>query len=368
MALRIGVNALYLIPGGVGGTEIYLRNLLSELAALDGENEYYVFTNCETGGGLVPARPNFFHIPQPVRAAFRPARLLWEQTILPLTVRRLHLDALFNPGFTAPAFCSCPQATLFHDLQHKLHPEFFRWFDLPFWRLFLWISARRSRILLVTTERNRADLLRAYSLDAARVRVTPLGVEPRFFEIARERSPRPYLLCASTIHPHKNIDGLIRAFEEWRRRRPEFELVVTGVRGFETEAVERLIRELHLESAVRLTGWIPREDLYALFRDAWAFVYPTTFEGFGIPVLEALAAGAPTACSAIEPLVSLAGGAALHFDPHDHRAIVEALDRIACDEALRARLAAEGPVRAAAFSWRTTAELTREAIRAATER
>lgn len=366
--MRIGVNALYLIPGGVGGTEIYLRNLLGALAELDAGNEYHVFTNRETGRDLVPERPNFFHVPLAVRAACRPARILWEQTALPLAVGRLRLDALFNPGFTAPALCSCPQATLFHDLQHHLHPEYFRWFDLPFWRLFLWISTRVSRTLLVTTELNRDDLLRAYPLDPARVRVAPLGVEPRFFALARERSPRPYLLCASTLHPHKNIPGLLRAFSEWRRRRPGFELVVTGVRGFETEAVERLVRELHLESAVRLTGWIPREELYTLFRDAWAFVYPTEFEGFGMPVLEALAAGVPTACSAIEPLLTLAGGAALHFDPRDPHSIVEALDRVACDEALRARLAAEGPARAARFSWRTTAELTLDAIRAATER
>ena len=267
MPLRIGVNALYLIPGAVGGTEIYLRHLLQELAALDPVNEYFVFTNRETGPDLVPARPNFHYVPQAVRAVFRPARILWEQTLLPLAAARRKLDVLFNPGFTAPALCSCPQVTLFHDLQHKRHPEHFRWFDLPFWRFFLWISARVSRLLLATTDATRAGLLREYSLPEAKVRTAPLGVDPRFFEVGRTREPQPFLLCASTLHPHKNIGGLIRAFDQWRRRRPGFELVVTGVRGFETTALERLIRELALEDSVRLTGWLPREELYDLSAD-----------------------------------------------------------------------------------------------------
>src|ERR1700680_1320866 len=106
--LRIGVNALYLIPGGVGGTEIYLRNLLQALASIDGRNEYVVFTNRETERDLVPQQSNFTHAPQPVHASSRPARILWEQAALPFAVRRHRLDVLFNPGFTAPLLCRCP--------------------------------------------------------------------------------------------------------------------------------------------------------------------------------------------------------------------------------------------------------------------
>src|SRR5579862_7977524 len=102
---RIGVNALYLIPGGVGGTEIYLRNLLRALAAVDARNEYVVFTNRETGSDLIPPQPNFTHAPQPIRASSRPARILWEQLALPWSVRRYRIDVLFNPGFTAPVLC-----------------------------------------------------------------------------------------------------------------------------------------------------------------------------------------------------------------------------------------------------------------------
>ena len=365
MALRIGVNALYLIPGGVGGTEIYLRRLLAALAAFDETNQYVVFTNRETGTSLAPARPNFQHAPQAVRASIRPARLLWEQTLLPLAAARHRLDVLFNPGFTAPALCPCPTVAVFHDLQHKRHPEYFRWFDLPFWRLFLWSSAHSSRLLLAVSEATRADLLRYYRLPESKVRVVASGVDEHFFEIGRERRDRPsepYLLCASTLHPHKNLGPLIRAFADWRRHRPEFRLVIAGLRGFHTAALESLIAELGLPGAVRLAGWLPREELYLLFRGAWAFVYPSTFEGFGLPLLEALAAGLPTACSAIEPLASLAGEAALTFDPLDPQALRAAIESVACDETLRERLSRQGPLRAAQFSWRKTAQATLEIL------
>src|SRR3954467_1098871 len=131
--LRIGVNALYLIPGGVGGTEIYLRNLLAALARVDRDNEYLVFTNRETGPDLVPETPNFHWRPQSVHASFRPSRMVFEQTRLPLNAARSNLNVMLNAGFTAPVLGRCANVTVFHDLQHKRHPENFRWFDLPFW-------------------------------------------------------------------------------------------------------------------------------------------------------------------------------------------------------------------------------------------
>ena len=185
--LRIGVNALYLIPGGVGGTEIYLRNLLTALGEIDTVNQYVVFTNRETGSDLVPDRPNFVFAQQPLRASFRPARIIWEQAVLPFAVKKHRLDLLFNPGFTAPIACDCPMVTVFHDLQHKRHPEYFRWFDLPFWQFFLWAAARRSRGLIAVSAATRDDLQRYYGLSAA---VIQHGVEWQFFQIAKRREPR----------------------------------------------------------------------------------------------------------------------------------------------------------------------------------
>lgn len=370
--MRIGVNALYLIPGGVGGTEIYLRSLLGAMAELDRGHDYTVYTNQETGADLVPAHPAFRMAAQPVRASFRPARILWEQTGLPWRLWRERVDVLLNPGFTAPVLSPCPQVTVFHDLQHKRHPEFFRWFDLPFWRLLLWQAARSSALLLADSEATRQDLLRYYHLDAPKVRVAPLGVSERFYEIGRRRAGGDtgpaYILTVSTLHPHKNLDRLVRAFAVFRRSHPEYQLVIAGMFGFYTEALRRIIAELELEGCVRLTGWIPREELEELYVGARFFLHPALFEGFGLPVLEALAAGIPTACSDIEPLRSIAGQAALRFDPSDESAIAQAMLRLAEDEGLRAELSAAGPARAREFSWRRTAELTLDALEEAVRR
>jgi glycosyltransferase involved in cell wall biosynthesis len=363
--LSIGINALYLIPGRVGGTEIYLRSLLGAIAEIDPVNQYVVFTNRETDQDLVPRQANFLAVPQPVRAAFRPLRILWEQTGLVPAARRRRLDVLFNPGFTSPILAPCPTVTVFHDLQHKRYPQYFRKLDLPFWRFLLWASARRSTTLLAVSETTAQDLARYYRLRPEKIRVIEHGVDPRFFDIRRRRqgiTPQPYLLCVSTLHAHKNLDRLVRAFAQFRRSRPDYRLVLAGMRGFHARALEELVVELGLTEAVWLTGWIPREDLYGLFLHASAFLYPSSFEGFGMPVLEALAAGLPTACSAIEPLKQLAGPAALQFNPQDQGAILDAMTRLTSDQDLRQRLAEAGPARAAEFSWRNAAQKTLEAL------
>jgi glycosyltransferase involved in cell wall biosynthesis len=358
--LRIGVNALYLIPGGVGGTEIYLHELLRALAEIDARNQYFVFTNRETGAGLVPPQANFHTVAQRVRARFRPGRILWEQTMLPLAAARIGLDVLLNPGFTAPLYRGCPAVTVFHDMQHKRHPEHFRWFDLPFWRMLLYASAHRAAVVLASSDVTRADVLHYYRLPPERVRTIRLAVGREFCGL--RRAPEPMLLTVSTLHPHKGLDTLLHAFARFHRARPDFRLVIAGLRGFYAEALEKLRSDLGLEGAVEFTGWVPREVLYDLYSRAWAFLYPSTFEGFGMPVVEALAAGIPTGCSNIAVLAASAGESALLFEPGNVDALYAAMVRLVEDRELRARLEVEGPLRATAFSWTATAQATLHAL------
>jgi glycosyltransferase involved in cell wall biosynthesis len=341
--IRIGVNALYLIPGGVGGTEIYLRNLLRALAEIDSENQYVVFTNRETGADLVPDRPNFLRSPQAVSASFRPARILWEQLALPFAARKHRLNVLLNPGFTAPLLCRCPMVTVFHDLQHKRHPEYFRWFDLPFWSFLLWASARISRGAIAVSQATAGDLQRYYGRSA---QVIHHGVEREFMEIALRREPADYLLCVSTTHPHKNLARLLLVHAEMKNA-PK--LILTGVRGFAAKEIESLAG-----SSVEIVGWVPREQLFELYRRAVGFIYPSTFEGFGMPVLEAIAAGVPVACSDIPPLREIARSSVHFFDPASDREIRDALlllasGKISTDAAQH---------RASQFTWEKTARAT----------
>ena len=330
MPLRIAINALYLIPGKVGGTEIYLRNLLRTLAAEDRDNEYFIFRNRETGPDLVPDR--FTDCPQQVHGENRIVRILYEQARLPRELARVRADVVFNAGFTAPLLWNGPQVTVFHDLQYKHHPEFFRWFELPFWRLLLPWSAKRSDRIVVLSNAVKDDLIRFYRYDARRITVIPHAIESEFERIRQRRIAAPpqtrMLLSVSTLHPHKNLDALLRAFKSFHARHPDWRLVLAGLKGFEAERIERIRRELDLEAATQITGWIPREQLYQLFAEAEAFVYPSRFEGFGIPVLEALTAGFPVACSRLPSLVEIAGDSARFFDPDSDADIVAALEDI----------------------------------------
>jgi glycosyltransferase involved in cell wall biosynthesis len=338
--MRIAVNALYLLPGGVGGTEIYLRSLLAAMEETGAD--VHVISNRETG----PLGRNA--VVAPVSATNRVARICFEQFRLPAWLRGA--DVVLNPGFTAPLFTRLPQVTVFHDLQHKRHPENFRWFDLPAWRALLWASARRSTRLLAVSGATRDDLLRYYPfLRTEDVDVVPHGVDQAFFDLRERRAPGAFLLCPSTTHPHKNHPLLLRAFARLRRECPELRLVLTGVRGFAQQEVEEHVRAHALQEAVDLRGWLPREELYELFRTARALVYPSRFEGFGMPVAEALAAGVPVACSDIEPLRSIAAGAAHLFAPDDEEALLRAL---------RAAMAAPPPPAPTHLTWRSAAEGT----------
>ncbi|MEX2301410.1 MAG: glycosyltransferase family 1 protein [Bryobacterales bacterium] len=368
--LRIGVNALYLIPGGVGGTEIYLRNLLSALARIDRRNQYFVFTNRETGPDLCPQAGNFEIVTGKVPARFRPLRLLWEQSVLPAQASRLEIDVMFSPGFTSPLICRGAGVTVIHDLQHRKQPENFGAFERRAWDFFVWGSVKRSRRVVTVSESSRRDIIEAYGVDPAHVRVVRHGVEsdflnlqgnPRYGEDLLRKAGVPegrYLLAVSTVHPHKNWQRLLEAYAHLLREGRREHLVVAGLAGKAWQDLNNRLLDAELAGRVHLLGWQPREVLLSLFRFAEALVFPSTFEGFGMPVLEAMAAGIPVVCSDIPPLREIADGAAHFFDPSSSPALTDALREMFADKALREQFVERGIERAKQFTWTRAAEET----------
>ncbi len=368
--LKIGVNALYLIPGGVGGTEIYLRNLLSALAAIDKRNEYFVFTNRETGMDLSPRTRNFQTVSAPVPARIRPARLLWEQTMLPLQAFSRHLDVMFSPGFTAPLVTTARKVTVIHDLQHKKQPGNFGAIERWAWDLMVWSGARHSHFLITPSEVSKRDVIAAYGVPASKIRAVHHGVEPDFLGLRRNpfyqesflaEAGLPgerYLLAVSTVHPHKNWERLLDAYQQLAEHGFIEHLVVAGLPGKSWNAVHQQLKRSGLDDRVHLLGWQPRRILLALFKFAEALVFPSTFEGFGIPVLEAMAAGLPVACSDIPPLREVADGAAVFFDPASTEAIREGMKTVLGDLARREQIVASGLEKAKGCTWQRAAEQT----------
>ena len=368
--LRIGVNALYLIPGGVGGTEIYLRNLLEALARIDDRNRYFVFTCSEAGGEICPAAPNFEAVVSRIPARIRPARLIWEQTGLPMQAIKRRLDVLFSPGFTSPLLARGKRVTVIHDLQHKRQPGNFGLLEQAAWHWSVWQSVKSSHLLLTPSEASRSDVLAVYGVRDDKVRVVLHGVEPRFFHlrdnpadgaaVLREAGVPEctYLLAVSTIHPHKNFVRLFEAYGQLAAEGWQQHLVVAGLPGKSWKAVHRLLKGKDWASRVHLVGWQRRDVILSLFNNAEALVFPSTFEGFGMPVLEAMASGLPVVCSDIPVLREIANGAAQFFDPTSSSAIAEGLHSALRDPTYRAELIKRGRQRAAGFSWRRAAEQT----------
>lgn len=359
--INIGINILFLIPGNVGGTEIYTRQILRSLAALDKRNRYFVFRNAETDSTIVPNQANFYDRPQNLRATSRVRRLAYEQTVFLFALRRSRIDVLFNLGFTAPLLAWMPMVTTCYDFNYKHFARSWKLADLTVARILYPMSARRSAWIVCMSESVIRDLRRFYPWAENRITIIPHSCDADLDIVRIRRASNPataerFILAVSSVMPHKNYDNLFLAYARFRETHPDVGLVVVGVRGLSSASVEALRSDLGLETCIRITGWIDRVELLELFVRANALVYASRFEGFGIPILEALTGGIPLACSDIEPAREIAGSAARYFDPNDVDDISRALSDVMDDEALRARLSNEGFERSERYDARTNAE------------
>lgn len=378
--LRIGVNALYLIPGKVGGTEIYMRNLLSALARIDRRNEYFVYSNRETGADLCPPIANFAPVDTGVRAGFRPGRLIWEQLRLPSQTRADRLDVLFSPGFTCPALGRGKRVTVIHDLQHKRQPENFGRIERRAWEWSVAQAVKRSELLITVSQASKADIVQYYDVDPSKVRMIPHGVEDDFFGLRENEDYGPeiataaglpdarYLLAVSTLHRHKNWIRLLEAYQALVREGSELHLAISGLHGKATDEIRAKISEAGLSGRVHLLGWQPRRILIGLFKTAEALVFPSTFEGFGMPVLEAMAAGLPVVCSDIAPLRELADGCAAFFDPDSAGDLAATLRGVLENGEQRRNNVEAGLERAQRYTWTRSAEQTLAVLLEASQR
>lgn len=366
--MKIGINALYLIPGRVGGSEIYLRRLISALSRVDGENEYIVFTNRENSGTFEMG-PNFREHHCPVRALIRPHRIAWEQLVLPYRVREHRLDVLHSPGFVAPFYCPCPSVVTILDLIYMEFPETFPVLA-RFWMHFLVKhSARRASALITLSGYSRDEILWALDVPSSKVEVVYMGGgEKRGREISREEAEpvlkkygisRRYILTVAAAHPHKNLLRLIQAYYQLRKSDPGNQLVVVGVmHGRHFSRLSDQVRRLDLEDSVVFTGWVPEEEKEIIYSRARMVAFPSLLEGFGLPILEAMRLGLPVACSDVPSLKEVAGEAAYFFNPYSIEEISRALSACLDDEELRKKLFEKGLVQSSRFTWEKTARDT----------
>jgi len=375
--MRIGINTLFLVPGDVGGTEVYLRETLKAMAALAADDTLVLFTNRENDSLL---RADLAAFPQtefqqiPCRAAKRPLRILAEQTLLPFAARTARADVLWSPGYTAPAVCFSPQAVTVCDLQYKSHPEDMRWLERITLDTLVRTACRRCQAVLTISEFSRQEVIKYGFASPDKVHATLLGVKQDF---ARNQLPfgeveqivrklcvrRPFLLCVAHSYPHKNIDKLVDAFALLHEEIPhQLVLVGKGRRG--EEAVRNsLLQITQPERVLRLSG-LSEDELRTLYQAADMFVLPSTYEGFGLPVIEALLAGLPVVTVRAASLPEVGGEAALYVDqPKPELLAAKIKEVLRLSAAEHARRAEQGKAWADAFTWERTAAQTLRILR-----
>jgi glycosyltransferase involved in cell wall biosynthesis len=364
--MRIGVNLTYLVPGETGGSEIYARRLLPELAALVGSGALTLFVSPELAedGPLVA---DAHVVRMPVRGRTRVRRTAAEQALLPVAVRRAGVDVLHNLASTASALSGAKaMVTTVLDLIYLHDPATHGALLARGMSVLVPLAARRSDRLIAISAATRDDLVASLGAPDGKIDVVHLGpglaedVTPTPEPELRARlglGDAPVLLTPSARRSHKNLPRWLEAFALVTAQ-PAPVLVLPGYATGAEDALVARARELGVADRVAFCGWVSDEDLDGLYACATALVFPSLFEGFGLPVLEAMRRGLPVACADRTSLPEIAGGAALLFDPESVDAMAGVASRLLVDPALRDRLSAAGRARAEAFSWRRAARET----------
>ena len=371
--MRIGLGAL-LMGGAAGvrrtGISRYETELVNALLRADSGHDFRVYTQSAIADfpGESRWRLPLFSVANPA------ARLAWEHTGMVAQAMRDRLDLLHGMAFVVPPAWRGSSVVTIHDLAllKEGHAPKRRTLYL---RSMIGQSVRRAQRVIVISSHTKADVVELFHIDPEKIVVTPLGVSPRMKPLdpeARERFrsahnlTRPTLLYVGTLEPRKNIPNLLRAFELVAAK-TDAELILGGAEGWLTDELHQTLGAMKYRDRVRLTGFIPEQELASWLSAADVFVFPSRYEGFGLPPLEAMACGTPVVSSTSSSLPEVLGEDALLADPDDVEGIAHAIERLLSDPALAADLRARGVERAARFAWEETARLTLEAYRAARE-
>jgi glycosyltransferase involved in cell wall biosynthesis len=364
---HIGLNLVFLVPRETGGMEVAARELIPALLEQAPRGmRFTAFVNREAAGSLGRWADALPLVTVPVHARSRVQWVLGEQALLPRLARRAGVDLVHSLASTAPLWGPFRRVVTVHDLIYAHFPEAHSGLREKGMRVLVPGAARRSHRIIADSESTRQDLVELIGVDPKRIDVVPLGLGSvqreealpqeetrRRFDLGR----RTVLLSLSAKRAHKNLGALIGALAKISpERRPL--LVLPGYpTAYEAELRGRAATA-GVADDIRFLGWISDPELEGLWQLASAFVFPSLYEGFGLPVLEAMARGIPVACSNASSLPEVAGDAAVLFDPHDENAIAAAITSLLGDPQLRERLTGRGRARAREFTWERAARLT----------
>lgn len=363
--MRIAIDA-HSVGAKLGGNESYAVNLIEALAQIDSVNDYTLYvTTAEAHDRFHQRWPNF-----KVQTTLPHTPLIRIPLTLSAELRKHPVDVL-HVQFTAPPFCPCPVVVSVHDLSFEHLPQTFLRRSRTQLRLTVRHSARRADRILTLSEHTRSDVIETYKIDPAKVTAIPLAAPAHFGPVTDDKELQrvrhnygidgDYVLTVGSIQPRKNLVRLINAYAALRgahtgNRSPK--LVIVGKRGWLFDETLRALETTGVKDSIVLTGYVPERDLPPLYSGALCFVYPSYFEGFGLPPLEAMKCGAPVIVGNATSLPEVVGDAGLKVDPFDVSAIAGAISELINNSELRRELSVKGLKRAELFDWRQTARQT----------
>lgn len=363
--MRIAIDARKLHDFGVG---TYIRNLIRHLARLDDQTEYVLLCGREDCSLPDQLGENFRAVQEN-----SPPYSVTEQLRIPLRLYREQIDVFHAPHYVLPPLTPCRSIVTIHDCIHLMFPQY-----LPsrlayaYARLMLWAASRRANRILTVSETSKRDIVRFLGVPSSRVVIIPNGIDERFStppceeEVSRVREryqlDAPFVLYAGNIKPHKNLERLIDAFYRVRQDGldEDLRLLLIGDEISKYATLRRAVHRYQLHKYVRFLGFVPDETLAVLYRLAHVFVFPSLYEGFGLPPLEAMASGTPVVTSNVSSLPEVVGDAAMLVDPYDPAAIADAIRQVLTEPELRADLRRRGLDRAREYSWERSVKRIRE--------
>lgn len=373
--LQAGLNAHLLSfdrTYRAAGISRYIRNLLLGFAKLGEPEDITVFASDRRAPRLLPNGERLHWCFSRWSTAKASRRIAWEQLALPLAASRKGIRVLHSPAHVAPLAWRGRSVVTVHDLSFLLLPQAFSAANRLYLSAFTRLSVRRADIVLTVSENTRRDVIRLLGARPERVRVAYNGVEEVFRPLPAEQVEEfrrrrglaeRFILFLGTLEPRKNVARLVEAYARLRQAGFPHQLVIGGGRGWLYEEIFALVQRLGVEKEVLFPGFIPLEEEPLWYNAAEVFAYPSLYEGFGLPPLEAMACGVPVVASSTSSLPEVVGEAAILVDPYSLDDLTAALKRVLSDEALRHELSGRGLARARQFSWDQTARMAAEVYR-----
>lgn len=356
---KIGID-LSIANINQAGTGIYASSLLNALRQIDKEHDYCVFR-------VRQQRDMSSHktLHSRLKTIFRD--IVWMHGILPWQVSRSKVDLLHMPANVMPLFSSCPTVVTILDTTVLQSSQNFPFWQRNYSRVFIPWTARHASMILTISEHSKQDIVRHLGVVSDKVAVTYLAAVPAFQVISstvvsevklRYNLKLPFALAVGTLEPRKNLVRLLQAFSLLRQNVSSLQLVHAGPRGWLFDDVMQEVERLGLQDSVHFLGRVPLDDLVGLYNAASVFVYPSLYEGFGLPVLEAMSCGCPVITSDISSLPEVTGDAAVLIDPYNVQQLAEAIQRVVEDKNLFVTMRQRGLDRAKLFSWERCAQET----------